>query len=442
MDILPATYISILIAFAVLTKIRFGTLIKGNVGFTAVWCGTAALASTGFYDLYKPVAIVHLYVFTVIIVFNVAYLLMNSLFRSNRLGNKLFGESRLGLIYIANVLSWLFMIRFVSKTYTVLLSGGFRVLRDYAFDSSLGLGSTVELVIAQTIIQPVFIATILVALANLVVGRTNLILLMVSFIDVVMYVLLFAGRALLVTVLVYYLLLLVVWNYRTGFLLFLKRSVKIGTVLVIVVLLLLFSFITQERSWTQTSSFRETYLYLVGPFSLLSVYFENNYVITQDSPYLYGKAMLGTLINPILMSLTYLFSIPYTGSDYMVTRKTATPFAVSPNRKMNALTTMIYPLYRDLGYIGIILGTAFMASVLSFSEIAFRSRRTLFRLCFYVLVLDIALRSTMNYYLLFPRVGVTIFLLLLFIRPSRDGTPHRNSLGNSGNVVREIENGR
>lgn len=413
-NILLVTYIVILISVAVITKIRFGTLIQGNVLFTAVWCCAVALATTGIYDLYKPIPIVHLYVMTVIIVFNVMYLLIKGIFGRKRVEKKILGEPRRYLLYIANISSWLFMIRFVSKSYAVILTGGLRALRSYAFNSEMGLGSTAELILAQTIVQPIFTVTILITIACIVIGKVDIMLVLISVIDIAIYIIAFGGRAILLLFLTYYLLLQVVWNYRGSFVVLLKRSVSISTIVIIVLVFSLLSFLTQERAWSETNSFKENYTYIVGSFSLLSVYFEHKDTLIQNRPYLFGKAMLGMIVNPILMSSTYAFGIPYKGSDYMITTITATPYAVSPNRRLNALNTMIYPLYRDFGYVGVILGTVFLAFLLARSEIFFNSSMTLLSLCLYVFILDMILKTTMNYYFLFPRTGFSIFFLMLF----------------------------
>lgn len=432
------TYAVILISISTLTKVKCGTFAQWNTVFTAIWCSAAALASTGFYDLYKPIPIVHFYVITVIIFFNLAYLLIKDRFRRRKVDRILLGSPRWRFLLLANVLAWLYMIRFISKSYVIIRSGGLLALRSYAFSSSMGLASTAELAISQAIIQPVFVTTIIITLASLVVGRANVLLLIVSVINVALYIFAFAGRSILISFIVYFLLLQIVWNYRLGLFAFLRKILSIGTVAFIIVVLLIFSFLTQKRAWSETNSFKEVYIYTVGSFSLLNAYFDDEQVITQYSPYLYGRAALGMVVNPINMFLTFAFGVPYTGSDYMITRITAVPRAVSPSLRMNALNTMIYPFYRDFGYFGIIFGTVFLASLLASGEILFRRKRTFFSFCFYILILDVVLRSAMNYYLLFPSTGFSIILLALFTWNPKD----RTSFDNSGNVVREIENGR
>jgi len=132
-------------------------------------------------------------------------------------------------------------------------------------------------------------------------------------------------------------------------------------------------------------------------------------------PVLYGKATFGFFINPILLTSTYLFGTPYTGSEYLISQVTAEYRAISPSRISNALATMIYPLYRDLGYTGVIMGTLFLAGLTSILESRLRIHKDFFSLCIFILVFNSVLNSTKNYSFYFPAMGFTILYLLAFV---------------------------
>jgi hypothetical protein len=125
--------------------------------------------------------------------------------------------------------------------------------------------------------------------------------------------------------------------------------------------------------------------------------------------------MFGFIINLLLGPISFLLGFKYAGSDYLVTQVTANTLFISPSITYNALTTMLYPFLRDLGFIGVIIGTASLALFISSVEKYFSRGRQLIFLCLYVYLGFIIFNSIMVYQLLLPGAGVTIILIFLFI---------------------------
>ena len=123
-----------------LTKIKYRTIVKSNILFTGMWCICAGISSLGLYGHFKPTPIIHLYSITAIFVFNVVFILHNN--KSKNSLDKTInirGEARLGIIYFVNLIAWLYLSQFVPKTFNIISIYGLRELRQYAFDSAMGL---------------------------------------------------------------------------------------------------------------------------------------------------------------------------------------------------------------------------------------------------------------------------------------------------------------
>lgn len=403
-------YLLIFINVGLVNKLKYKVIVKPNLIFTFIWCLCVSLASLGFYGLFPLSTIIHLYTITIIISFNLSYFIVNKGYSYNQSLEKIWdGKIRFKFIYSINFISWIFMSRFIVKSINIIMSGGFRSLRLYAYDSTMGLGTTTELTIAQLIVYPIFDLTILIAMLSLNMKKKKWVLTIIALIDIIIYSISFGGRDMLAKVLIFYLIIFFI--RRTNIKAIKVKIDKRMNVFFIGAIVFIFSIMTQARSWVETNVVKEVYYYMVGSFSYLQelIQFDN-------SNYLYGKAALGFIYNLFCNVATFLFKINYRGSDYQITQVTALPRLISPNDSFNALATMIYPLLRDFGYFGIVFGSAFLAWLLSFVEKKFKESNNTFFFCMYIIMLYIILVSTMNYYLLFPSYGIEIIFLLFFVK--------------------------
>lgn len=414
-------YLLILFCILIITNYKYKTVMKPNILFTLVWTACAALSSIGLYDLYKPSSEVHLYIITLIFGFNLAYIVNNNCRKKSNFNfdGVLKSLINVKLIYFTNFISWIYMYRFLSKAIPIIKSRGFNALRLYAFDSSMGLGSTIELTIAQIFVQSIFIATIVISAFYFNCKREHKGLVIISIIDVAIYTISFAGRGMLTSFIAYNIIFFVIIRLNSKF----KKTKKStdkkrkNNFFAIVIGLVMMIYLTNKRGWGETNFIKELYYYAVGPFSFLEVLLQEG--IGNFKPLLYGKATFGFIFNLIIMPLAYIFKFNYLGSDYLITSITSTVRFISPNMSYNALTTMIYPFMRDFGYIGILVGGVFFALFISVSEKKYKKENNLFFLLVYsVLIFDL-FNSIKNYYLLNPSWGMTIIMLYIFTKKIR-----------------------
>lgn len=403
-------YLVLMITTLLITKIKYKTIIKSNVLFTGMWCICAGVASLGIYGLYKPSSIIQFYSISAILTFNTFFLLHNR-FEKNIVFKNLAGTARLRLIFIANIICWIYLSAFIPMALNLISLYGFKVLRMYAFDSSMGLATTLQLVIIQWLVQPVFVATILIAVVYIVIGRKTRKLTLIALVNVIIYTLLFGGRYMMVQMMMYYIFAFLI--VKSNDLEQLKNKklniIFIGVTICAIIIL------TSQRNWGDTGFLKNTLIYYVGSFSFLDAILNAEHY-GGISHFLFGKATFGFIYNLIIAPFVLLFQLPYTGSDYSITQITGIPILISPNQSYNAMSTMLYPFLRDFGYLGIIIGTTFLAWFVSFVENTFHKTKHLLFLCIYVYLAFVLFNSVMSYQLLFPAAGITLLFLLLFVR--------------------------
>lgn len=408
-------YLAIFLNILVITKYKYKTLMKSNILFTVVWCVCASCSSLGLYGLYRPSFIVHFYSISAILSYNCTYLLFNKVYiTSNKFKESWKGRINEKTIYLLNLFSWIYMIRFINKSVSIILSGGFNTLRAYAYNSSMGLGSTIELLIAQIFVEAVFSVTILISALDLNNNREYPYLAIISFIDILIYTVSFAGRGMLTIYIIYSVLGFIILRLSNKTIKI--KKLKKRTYITIIIGIVMMYFLTKARGWGEVSFIKELYLYMVGPFSFLDAILHESAISQNNQSLLYGKAIFGFIYNLINMPLSYIFKYDYNGSDYLITTITSQVRFISPDRMYNALTTMIYPFLRDFGYFGVIFGSSFFAYIVNVAEKRYKEKKDLTYLFIYCLLLLNLFNSVKNYYLYSPTFGMTILLIFLITK--------------------------
>ena len=402
-------YVLLLANIMYVTNFKFQTLLKPNILFSSIWCLTAGISSLGLANFYKPSVDVHFYSIVVIITFNIIYFIVPKLLKNKE--EERSSSLRVSLILYINIISWVYLSGFLLFSWNIIITKGFNYLRLYAFDSSFGMASTNQLLIIQWFIQAIFYATILVTLAafllNVNYGKKTLIV--IAGMDIIIYVVLFAGRTIMLNTVMYMIL---------GFLLvngtiFINHKLLIKVLIPIMIMFIAMMYVTKSRSWGSVGAYQNFLTYYVGPFTYLDKTLLGN---NASDGLLYGKSTFGFIYNVLFAPFTYIFKIPYRGSDYFITQVTSVPRSISPTLKMNFSTTMIYPLLRDFGLFGLIFGTSFYSFVITTGEKLFSRRKDLKYLSIYLYLLGTITSSISTYPLLFPMHLVTILTILIFVK--------------------------
>jgi hypothetical protein len=129
------------------------------------------------------------------------------------------------------------MFSFLPKILSIISDYGFANLRSFAFDSSLGLASTIELLIFQNIVAPVFLSTIIISLTMLPFKK-NRSLIFLALIDVSLYTLFFAGRYFIIQLGFYFIFSNFLYNFKN----FKSLKINLSSIFFIFVVVFFCSF--------------------------------------------------------------------------------------------------------------------------------------------------------------------------------------------------------
>lgn len=396
-------YLSILILTLLIEYLRTKRLFSPATIFTFMWTVFPVISSLGLYGMTKPTLNIHVMAIATLLTFNIVYFVF--LKKTNvAITKTISGKINYNFIVLINVISLIYLTTFIPSAIKIINENGFSYLRDSAFESSFGLGSTYELIIISWIIQANIIATVIYGVIDSIIMKKHF-LLVLGITGVVIYTVLFGGRYMLVRLMFYYIATFIIATryFNKEKLKFKKRIIVVPFILVFIVSVL--------RSSDTFNLVRAIILYYSGPFVYLS-----DLVATAEftGNYLYGTATIGFMYNIIIAPFSLFFGIEYAGSNQIITQITSQVRYIGTGLPFNAMSTMIYPFIFDFGVYGFLISVIF----LSFITIGFdnRIRRNLKPLNFalYLFLLFTLFDSVMSYQLLFPTAGFTIMFIFLF----------------------------
>lgn len=124
-------------------------------------------------------------------------------------------------------------------------------------------------------------------------------------------------------------------------------------------LISLLFYLTGQRLYGKASVMEMICLYMFGGLSLfdIMVHSPQLYGIGIE-PLLHGKCLLGMITIPISTAWSFLTGADYQGADYLVNLYAEKFYRVSPRMEYNAAVTILYPMIRDYGWIGVAIGGA------------------------------------------------------------------------------------
>jgi oligosaccharide repeat unit polymerase len=374
-----------------------------------MWCIGLFISTFGFFDIYIPSTKIYIYCYIVVVLFNLVYYTFSGknkkseirIFKSNIKSKKYL------VIIITNILAWGYSLKFLIRSIKIIKNYGFVALRAFSIDSSLGLATTTELLILQWIVQSIFIATIIIIISDFSLMEKKWTWLIIAFIDVLVYTLLFAER--------YMIMRLIVYMFFAHF--FVRNNIRYNKknnriiYSIILVAITGLVFITMKRSWMDTSFLKSLISYFTGPFVYLDILISD---IGSNFTPLYGLSIFGFIVNLIFGVFALLFGVDYVGSNYIINQVAQTRYMISPTIEFNALTTMLYPFYRDFGFAGIIIGTVFLSFICAFIYRKMTIKHRKIYVYLLVFMSFVVFDSILSYQLLFPTAGVSILLLFTY----------------------------
>lgn len=402
-----AIYSLIIVISVSTTYIKFNTILKPNVLITSIWAILASLSALGLNGFNKPGIYTHLYCISFIGIFNIVYLILTNRNSMKKICiSEIENSYRYKLIYILNFLSWIYMIPILFNALHIISNYGFLAIREYTFTTSDVLVNASQKFISQIIIKSIFQSTVLLAMVNIALNRKTRLLTLISVINVAIYTVTFGGRFEILQILVYYILA----NILLKKIKFTKKKKKISLAFIFITVVGM-SIITAARG--SGNFFNSIYTYYVTPFVFLD-YIINNPDIFHLNNYLFGSATFGFISEPITLILKVLFNADLDIASYYINICSQPFYNLGSGKYFNALTTAIYPFIRDFGYIGIILGGGFLATLISTFENKFGKTKKILYYCLYIFLTYVAINSVLIYELLSYGSTFVIFFIWLF----------------------------
>jgi oligosaccharide repeat unit polymerase len=315
------------------------------------------------------------------------------------------------LIIFLNLISWLIVFPIFLKALEILRFKGFNFLRDYATEGYL-FNSTQKEIIYNWIIFPIFIASGIYSsllIKDWKYKRVKL-LIFISTISLLLHTFIYAARALLVRYIFYFVVALILFNYKK---IRNKKRILILALLFIIIFVLISYYLTRERS-QELNVYSNIILYYTGPFYLLEAYLTNP-VFSRLNDRLNGKITFGFIYNLFEAAKYIIFKSPYEGSDSEITNVTAIPVPVGYGIKMNAGCTAVYAFLRDFGIFGIILGFSLIAVASNLIKYMYETRGQLINKAMYLMFLYNVFRLASSYREFYsPELFFCILYIILF----------------------------
>ncbi len=425
-------YLTLLVAVILINRYLFGAAIKPTDIFSIIWCVFAGLASLGTLGFYKTGTLTNVLIIVTIISFNAAYIVAYCIKNKSKnqaisaVSNLKGGQGEIkglaeramllnknvntNIIIIVNVVCWVFSIPYLMNSMRILFTEGFEAIRmyTYTYGEEAMVASTNAQLMFTWIVQPVFIATMAIAVASLTLSLENkFVFLGISIVDILLYTLLFGGRGTMLKFLSYLAIVIIIVSGKQLVRFIIKNKGLISLVLVGVIVVL---WLISIRSIHGVSIFKNIYAYVAGPFIYLEQVLQEYPVGTMR---LWGAATIGCIVSVVGIVGKVLFSIDFTAPENSIPSLTSGYLHIADDVSFNSMTTMIYPFLLDYGYFGVVVGPVIYGAFVAIIERTFRKERSLRSLCILIHVFHTVIFSMQNYvFFKFETLSIIIFIII------------------------------
>lgn len=398
-------FLLIIFSFSI-SKIKYNTILRPNTLFTLLWgmCGILSIS----YDIgtIVPGIRIHIYIIVSIITFNITYfsLVKNSKIIDYKVPT--LKEQNYKLI----ILIWLFAMLLVSTHFItaiqLLFTSGFNlgVIRDN-YSSLNASGRDVFVFLTKNIPSAIFSAVTIVAANDLVNKKYKL--LPIAFLSIITVTITFGGRFAILNAIIYYFASYIIQKKY--------RKIKIRRSYIFIAVITIAS-ITILRDTSGISIFDMGFLYYVGSLSFLELILQNPTSYGLSDPLMYGYLTLGFIFEPIVLVLKFFLGvdIDIPGYHFNIYAQVFANIGESHVMYYNNNTTIFYTFLRDFGEIGIVLGTAFIAVIISASQKRFEKHQSIRSLYILMFLYSVIFNSSMMYTMTSISSSLLIIFLIIF----------------------------
>lgn len=408
-----AVYFLLFIISFVVTYLKFKALLRINFIYTVLWSMGGFVVSINYCGLYDISVKTHIYIIFSIIIINIVCFFCEKENEYNFTPKWRLKKINFQIIVLLHVVSYAFMIPILLRAFQIILSEGWASLRAYAYTESHLLSSG-QLVVYSWIINPLFSMTFLIA-AILFMSNSKYkrIIFRIACIDLIVITLAFGGRNGIVKFVLFIIISFFMKNSFEG-----RRSkIKLKYILIGFGVGVLLVYLTSLRSLTNLSFIQNVVVYLFGSI----VYFD---LITQpgfaifNSVKLYGNATFGVFTSIPMYFLYRMTGLNLT-PEYLIDLTSNDSLYISNSYRYNALTTWLYPFWKDAGFIGIIVGVLFVTILFIFLKKRVIKKQYMSTYALTIYIVYVVFTSTMTYNFMTIQHSVTLIMLIFFTRNAK-----------------------
>ncbi len=394
----------ILLCFLLLlTKARFGTVLKINTLFNIMWLAGIIVIQFGMGGIEAISEILCVAIIVSVIAFNMLYMVfsVHTLHDSDVIIEETLSYN-LKRLYVINILCYVYMIPITFKAIRIISTLGFSTLRNYAFDTSLGLVSNVSSRICSWVIYPIFIVTMLISSFYIVNRKRDKIVFFAIF-DLFLYIVTFGGRSLIIRYLLYIAFAALLCSKSiAGAVARLSRKMK----LICAGAFLLCLYLISLRMWGGLSILDNIIIYVWGSIKYCDILMGT----TSLGGTLGGSGTFGLFYNPVAYISNIFFGSELELSETVI-QKVTDIFVSIGKSNFNALPSMLYVFWCDYEWVGILIGTLFFCIACVWVERRYRRKPSLTNGVLMVFMIYSVFQSTSDY----PIYKISHFLTIAAI---------------------------
>lgn len=309
--------------------------------FNSWWVMWLLISFVNIGKFYPITMNTYIYILTGILFVNMPFIF----FKKNKLSIKKYGKmKKLKYFYFNEIIFFIINLYYIAKLFNLIdILNDYRIVRTVFFgieDNGIKLFSNALYVYIYNFFKSLSIASFLISL-SLVFKRKKYILFLSSIINLTLFCFLSAGRDFIT-----YILIFLIFSFKTGVI---KKSFKYIAVLLVPVLI---------TTFLREGNLKKLGMIIVTYFSGSIAYF-NEVMKQYGGKFYYGELFFSFLISPLKYVLIVLKVSNNKGAMIEVGEKLMHFIQISSentySQVYNALATMFYWFYADLGYLGIIL---------------------------------------------------------------------------------------
>ena len=335
--------------------------------FIWLWYAACILASIGFFEFYVPNDIAFLSVLVMTICFEVGVhfgsRLVFKVKKRRSVLKKDVSEISISssLFCFLNFACTTYMVPYVKTGLKYLAIGGFNTLRQESLRTALY--PTIMKLIMADIIQPIILVTVLICVYELIWNKRFHLCFIAAIINAILYVLIFAGRWIIMEILMI-ILITVIDKYKLKIVSLIVDN-KIVAFLGLVGVAGLIQITSQRSIQANGSILSNIYSYFIGSIHLFGVYTSSpkKYLLFDSRYYLYGAEFFSGFLDIIYLILNRFANTDLRSGINILNDVTQTFVDVSPTVKMNNNVTMLYGFLRDGGYMALVIESFLVGTI-------------------------------------------------------------------------------